>query len=434
MPRLSRIGFSGIGGRKAGASLPQGRRESPRKGGSSAESPRDGMPRPLARPAALIDFLMPNGYTPLMSLNCGIVGLPNVGKSTIFSALTAAPAEAANYPFCTISPNIGMASVPDARLDFLCRHFSPQRKIPATVEFVDIAGLVKGASKGEGLGNQFLANIREVNVIAHVVRCFDDPGIVHVNNRVDPADDIETVGMELAFADLDSASRRLEKARRAGRLMGKDEQRKAAATISALEKIAPLLENGKPARIAELTDAEREAAYDCHLITMKPQIYVCNTDEEGAASGNEYSRAVEKIAEDEGSMAVSICGKLEAELSGIEDPEERLEFLRASGLKESGLAALARAAYELMGLRTFFTAGKDECRAWTIRAGCTAPKAAGAIHSDFEKGFIKAETYSFGDLAALGSEAEVRAKGKYRIEGKDYVVQDGDIMFFRFNA
>ena len=369
-----------------------------------------------------------------MSLNCGIVGLPNVGKSTIFSALTAAPAEAANYPFCTINPNIGIVSLPDARLDFLAGHFAPQRKIPATVEFVDIAGLVKGASKGEGLGNQFLANIREVNVIAHVVRCFDDPDIVHVNGRVDPADDIETVGMELSFADLDSVNKRLEKAQRAGRLMGKEEQRKSASVVSALEKIKPLLENGKPARLAELDDAEREAVFDCHLITMKPQIYVCNTDEEGAAHGNEHSRIVEKIAAEEGSRAVAICGKLEAELSSIEDEDERLEFLGSLGLKESGLSALARAVYGLMGLRSFFTAGKDECRAWTVHAGDTAPKAAGVIHSDFEKGFIKAEVYSFDDLAALGSEAEVRAKGKYRIEGRDYEVQDGDIMFFRFNT
>ncbi len=369
-----------------------------------------------------------------MAINCGIVGLPNVGKSTIFSALTSAPAEAANYPFCTINPNIGIVNVPDSRLDFLTKKFQPKKTIPAAVEFVDIAGLVKGASKGEGLGNQFLGHIREVGVIAQVVRCFENTDIIHVNNKIDPADDILTINMELAFADLDTVVKRIDKAQRSSRVMGKDEQKKAAVVLGALEKIKPLLENGESARKAVLSDDEKEAVYDCHLITMKPQMYVCNVDEDGIRNGNKHIETVKKIAEAEKADVVVICGKFEAELADMESEEEKLEFLSELGLKESGLSVLARAAYHLMGLRTFFTAGEDECRAWTIHSGDTAPKAAGVIHTDFEKGFIKAEVYAFNDLVTYGSESEIKAAGKYRIEGKEYIMQDGDVVFFKFNV
>ncbi len=376
-----------------------------------------------------------------MSLDCGIVGLPNVGKSTIFSALTAAPAAAENFPFCTIDPNIGIVDLPDERLDFIASVFQPKKKTPASVKFVDIAGLIKGASQGEGLGNQFLANIRETSVIAHVVRCFDNPDIMHIRENantaapIDPESDILTINMELALADLETIKKRQEKVTKAIRAMGREEEKKLSAWTSAVAKIRPLLEDGKCARQADLTDDEKAAVQDMFLLTIKPQLYVCNIDEDAIAAGtNNYVDTVRKIAAEENSDVVVICGKFEAELADIKDPAERAEFMDAAGLKESGLANLARSTYHLMGLRTFFTGGADECRAWTIHAGDTAPKAAGVIHTDFEKGFIKAEAYSIDDLRKYGSEAKIKETGKYRIEGRDYVVQDGDVLFFKFNV
>ncbi len=376
-----------------------------------------------------------------MKLTCGIVGLPNVGKSTIFSALTRAPAEAANYPFCTIDPNHGVVELPDSRLDFLESVFQPKKKVPATVEFVDIAGLIKGASKGEGLGNQFLANIRETSVIAHVVRCFDNPDIQHVREDaktdapIDPLSDILTINYELCQADIDTITKREDKVTRQIRAMGKAEEKKFAGYRSAVDKILPLLQEGKCARQADLTDDEKEGIYDLHLLTIKPQLFVCNIDEDTIAAGtNDYIEQVKKVAQEEKSEVIVICGKFESELVEIEDPADRKEFMDSVGLKESGLSVLAKAAYHLMGLRTFFTGGPDECRAWTIRNGDKAPQAAGVIHTDFEKGFIKAEVYHIDDLKEYGTEAEIKAHGKYRQEGKDYVVQDGDCIFFKFNV
>lgn len=376
-----------------------------------------------------------------MALECGIVGLPNVGKSTIFSALTAAPAQAENFPFCTIDPNVGIVDLPDERLDFIASVFQPKKKTPATVKFVDIAGLIKGASQGEGLGNQFLANIRECSVIAHVVRCFDNPDIMHVREDakveagIDPESDILTIDMELALADLETIRKRQEKVTKQIRALGKDEEKKLKSWTTAVEKIKPLLEDGKGARRADLTDDEKLAVKDMFLLTMKPLLYVCNIDEETIADGtNQYVEQVKKIAAEENADVVVICGKFEADLADLKEEAERKEFMDSVGLTESGLNVLARKTYKLMGLATFYTGGQDECRAWTIKAGDKAPQAAGVIHTDFEKGFIKAEAYSIDDLRQYGDEAGIKAAGKYRVEGKEYIVQDGDVLFFKFNV
>lgn len=376
-----------------------------------------------------------------MALECGIVGLPNVGKSTIFSALTSAPASAENFPFCTIDPNIGIVDLPDERLDFLASKHNPKKKTPAAVKFVDIAGLIKGASQGEGLGNKFLANIRECSVIAHVVRCFDNPDIMHVRDNaneaapIDPESDILTINWELCQADLNTIETRQDKVTRAVRSLGKEEEKKYAPWQSAVNKIKPLLQDGKCAHTADLTDDEKAAIYDMFLLTMKPTLYVANVDEDSVADGtNKYVEIVKKYADEEKSEVVVICGKFEADLAEIEDPADKKDFMESVGLKESGLAVLARKAYHLMGLRTFFTGGPDECRAWTIHAGDKAPRAAGVIHTDFEKGFIRAEAYTIEDLRQYGDEAAIKAAGKYRQEGKEYVVQDGDVLFFKFNV
>ena len=374
-----------------------------------------------------------------MALECGIVGLPNVGKSTIFSALTAAPAAAENFPFCTIDPNIGIVDLPDERLDFLASIHNPKKKTPATVKFVDIAGLIKGASQGEGLGNKFLANIRECAIIAHVVRCFDNPDIMHVRDNanveasIDPESDILTINWELCQADLDTIEKRQDKVTRQIRSLGKEEEKKLAPWTSAVAKIKPLLLDGKCARTADLTDDEKAAIYDMFLLTMKPTLYVANVDEDTVANGtNQYVEVVKKYAAEEKSDVVVICGKFEADLAEITEEADRKDFMESVGLEESGLAVLARKAYHLMGYRTFFTGGPDECRAWTIKNGDKAPQAAGVIHTDFEKGFIKAEAYTIEDLRQYKDEASIKAAGKYRQEGKEYVVQDGDVLFFKF--
>ncbi len=360
-----------------------------------------------------------------MNLNCGIVGLPNVGKSTIFSALSASKAEIANYPFCTIKPNVGIVNVPDSRLDRLCELVPPERKVNATIEFVDIAGLVKGASKGEGLGNQFLANIREVGLICHVVRCFDDPDIVHVNNKVSPKDDIETINTELSLKDLETLTKIYDKEKKLSRLT------KANPDLEAYEKAIKLLEDGKWLANEEWSEKELAAISPLYLLTMKKTIYVCNCDEDGLKNGNAYIDEAKRIAAENKSEAIVISGRLESELAELETAEERKEMLDALGLAESGLETVIKSAFKTLGLCEFFTIGKDENRAWVFRQGMKAPECAGIIHTDFEKKFIKAEVYSFDDINSLGSEAEVKKKGLLRLEGKDYIMKDGDVVFFK---
>jgi ribosome-binding ATPase len=363
-----------------------------------------------------------------MGFKCGIVGLPNVGKSSLFNALTKAGIAAENYPFCTIDPNVGVVAVPDPRLDRLAAIVKPQRVVPASMEFVDIAGLVAGASQGEGLGNQFLAHIRETQAIAHVVRCFEDDNVVHVAGRVDPIADIETIQTELALADLDTVKRGLDRAAR----QAKGGDKEAVALQSLLLRVQALLDEGKPARLLDVSAEEQQRMRELSLLTAKPTLYVANVSE-SELDGNANVERVRELAASEGAGVVVVCAAIEAELAGLDDAE-RDEYLASLGQDEPGLNRVIRAGYALLGLQTYFTAGEKEVRAWTIREGFTAPQAAGVIHTDFERGFIRAEVIAYPDYIAGNGEAGAKEAGKWRLEGKDYVMHDGDVVHFRFNV
>jgi GTP-binding protein YchF len=363
-----------------------------------------------------------------MGFKCGIVGLPNVGKSTLFNALTKAGIEAANYPFCTIEPNVGIVTVPDPRLDALSNLVKPQRVIPTTMEFVDIAGIVKGASKGEGLGNQFLANIRQTDIIAHVVRAFENTGVVHVEGRVDPLSDIEVINTELALADMETLEKALVKANKNSRSGNKE----ALAEVKALEKIKAHLDQGLPVRTLALTSEEELVAHRLFLLTAKRVLYIANVNDNGYEH-NPLLEAIQNLAQQENASVVALCAAIESELVELEE-EECKEFMESLGLSEPGLHKVIHAGYDLLGLHTYFTAGEKEVRAWTIPKGATAPQAAGVIHTDFEKGFIRAEVVSYNDFISFGGEQGAKEAGKLRLEGKEYIVCDGDVMHFRFNV